>query len=285
MRGFARRRAVRPERGVQYSSDGGMSIYRVNSKMLAGLTVVLLGWQGLAWGQGVIEKLLDEEQARTQENIKAQQQVERIDDAVDDLVDDYRTVTKIVDGLKVYNDLLQKQIDNQQSEITAIEQSIENVALIERQIVPLMVRMIDSLAAFVELDVPFLPRERSKRVEDLRALLERSDVSVAEKLRRVFEAYQIENDYGRTIEAYRGTVEVEGSPREVDFLRVGRVALLYQTLDGEVTGRWHPQRRHWEGLAAEIYRKPVALGLRMARDRVAPELLRVPVATPVGVTP
>ena len=38
----------------------------------------------------------------------------------------------------------------------------------------------------------------------------RVDVTVAEKFRQVLEAYQVELEYGRTIEAYTGTVDVDG---------------------------------------------------------------------------
>ena len=99
----------------------------------------------------------------------------------------------------------------------ALSDSISNVALIERQIVPLMTRMVDALENFVQLDTPFLMKERTERVARLREMMERSDVTAAEKFRRVIEGYQIENDYGRTIEAYKGTTEINGNQLEVDF--------------------------------------------------------------------
>ena len=83
-----------------------------------------------------------------------------------------------------------------------------------------MLKMIDALDQFVELDMPFLLEERRQRVAFLRTLLERSDVTVAEKFRRLLEAYEIENDYGRTIESYKGSLDVDGASREVDFLRI-----------------------------------------------------------------
>ena len=109
-------------------------------------------------------------------------------------------------------------------------------------------------------------------------MMERSDVTAAEKFRRVIEAYQIENDYGRTIEAYRGTLDVDTGKREVNFLRVGRVALLYQTDGGDLTGAWNQETRQWETLAPERYKQDVAKGLRVARKQVAPDLLVLPVA-------
>ncbi len=55
----------------------------------------------------------------------------------------------------------------------------------------------------------------------------------AERYRRLLEAYQIELDYGRTMISYKGKLE---DGREADFVRVGRVSLLYRTADGEEVG-------------------------------------------------
>lgn len=217
-------------------------------------------------------------QARAKEGKASQQRIDALSDQADALLREFRQVNQEIEGLKVYNELLEKQVDNQVQEIEDLAVSIGQVALIERHVVPLMVRMVDALDAFIELDVPFLAGERRARVERLRAMLERSDVTVAEKFRRVLEVYQIENDYGRTIEAYRGSLETEGRGREVDFLRVGRVALLYQTHDGAVTGAWDNAARDWVGLPARTYRSAVAKGLRIARKQVAPDLLTLPVA-------
>ena len=164
----------------------------------------------------------------------------------------------------------------------ALSDSIGNIALIERQIVPLMIRMLDALEEFVALDTPFLEKERTDRVGRLREMMERSDVTAAEKLRLVLEGYQIENDYGRTIEAYKGSTDVDGRELEVDFLRIGRVALLYQTVGGATTGVWDQTAREFIQLPPETYKAQVADGLRVARKQVAPDMLIVPVSAPTG---
>ena len=64
-------------------------------------------------------------------------------------------------------------------------------------------------------------------------------VAPSEKFRRVMEAYQIEMDYGRTLEAYSGLHTVDGQERDVDFLRVGRTAFIFQTRDGSSLGIWN----------------------------------------------
>ncbi len=205
-----------------------------------------------------------------------------IDQTVDEtrsLERQYAGITKEIDGLEVYNALLQKQIDSQNQEMVDLNDSIDRVAVIERQVTPLMLKMIDALDQFVELDIPFLLEERRQRVAFLRTLLERSDVTVAEKFRRLLEAYEIENDYGRTIESYKGSLDVDSASREVDFLRIGRTALLYQTIDAEIFGMWNKQQGTWVSLPAE-YRSQIRNGIRMAHKQVAPNLLTLPIAAP-----
>jgi hypothetical protein len=205
-----------------------------------------------------------------------------IDQAVDEtrsLERQYSAILKEIDGLEVYNALLEKQLGSQNQEMEDLNRSIDQVSVIERQVMPLMLKMIDGLEQFIELDVPFLIDERRQRVAFLRTMLERSDVTAAEKFRRLLEAYEIENDYGRTIESYKGSLEVDGASREVDFLRVGRTALLYQTVDAEIFGMWDKNGGGWVSLPAE-YRNQIRAGIRMAQKQIAPNLLLLPIPAP-----
>ena len=99
-----------------------------------------------------------------------------------------------------------------------------------------MLKMIDALDKFVSLDIPFLLKERTERVANLKTIMDRGDISTSEKFRKVTEAYQIESDYGRTIEAYRSEVNFEGETFNADFLRVGRVSLTFVTSNGDKAG-------------------------------------------------
>jgi hypothetical protein len=244
---------------------------------LALITIALLPFP--TWA-ATVDPVVTEGQERVKEGKQAQTQVDRLSDQTEDLVTQYRQVINTIEGLRVYNNLLQKQVDNQMAEMGSIEDSIDRVSSIERQVVPLMVRMIDALESFMQLDLPFLGEEREKRVADLRAMMERSDVTAAEKFRRVLEAYQIENDYGRTIEAYTGTLELDGKAQEVNFLRIGRVSLLFQTLSGERSGVWDQTNQGWAELSPTRYRQQIANGLRIARKQAAPDLLVMPVPAP-----
>ena len=194
--------------------------------------------------------------------------------------DRYKTVTKQVDGLKVYNARLEKQIANQTTRASQIDQSIADVTIIQRQITPLVIRMIDGLEEFVALDLPFHLQERGDRIAFLRNNLDRADVTTAEKFRQVLEAYKIEIEYGRKIDTYKDTITIEGVEREVNVLRVGRVALLYQTPDLAVSGHWNVATRSWEELDSAQYRSAIQNGIRMANKQAAIDLLMLPVAAP-----
>jgi len=246
-------------------------------------SAILLLSPFMAGAAETVDRVVAEGEKRTAEGQTSQKKIDKLSDQADDLLRSYRQETKVVAGLKVYNGLLQKQVNNQEIEMAQLRESIGQVALIERQIVPLMVRMIDSLDEFIALDVPFLVDERNTRLARLQAMMERADVTAAEKFRKVLEAYQIENEYGRTIEAYKGSLEVAGVTREVDFLRVGRVGLYYQTVGGSHSGAWDRVAGAWVELPPAQYKHALANGLRIARKQVAPDLLTLPVAAPQSV--
>ncbi len=210
-----------------------------------------------------------------------QQKVDGIDNKTRQTQREYRGVIKEVEGLTVYIEQLDKQLLSQQTELFNIDESIRQVTIIERQITPLMLRMIDAMAQFIEADVPFLEEERIKRVNKLKEMMARSDVTVAEKYRKVLAAYQTELDYGRTIESYRGEIEMNGQAREVDFLRTGRISLTYKTLDGKELGVWNNQQRQWQPLDMS-FKSNVIKGIRIAREQTAPDLIKIPLAPPVA---
>ncbi len=209
----------------------------------------------------------------------AQASQERINSVVEgtrSLSDQYRAVNKEIDGLKVYNRLMTAQTNGQQATLDDISLSMDQVDVINRQIFPLMERMIDGLEQSIALDVPFLMDERTERVDKLKEILQRSDVSVAEKFRKVMEAYQIENDYGSSSETYRQSLEIGGTVRDYNMLRIGRIGLYFQSDDSRTTGAGDPQAGSYVILGNE-HRNEIKKGIRMAKDLIAPELLLLPV--------
>jgi hypothetical protein len=218
--------------------------------------------------------------------VSSQHKIDSLDEDIRDTERKYRAVNKENDGLSVYIEQLNKQLLNQQLELSNIDSSIRQVTLIERQITPLMLRMIESLELFVAADVPFQKEERTARIANLRDLMGRADVTVAEKYRKVMDAYQKEMDYGRTIKTYRSTIDLAGTAtsdknlREVDFLRVGRLSLMFLSLDGQSLGIWDQQAKKWQPLESE-YKAKLTTALRIAREQAAPSLIKIPVAAPM----
>jgi len=242
---------------------------------------LLVAMSGLAAGvlaqEQQIDPIVETGIDRTEEAAASQDRIDQTMTETERLVSEYKRQIKVVDGLKVYNALLQRQLDDQRADMGKLRTSIDEVAVIERQITPTMLRMLEGLDAFIQRDIPFLVDERNKRVNDLRAAVERSDVTTAEKFRAILEAFNIEGNYGRTIESYSGTINVGGANREVDFLKIGRIALMYQTADRESNGVWDQSSRTWVDLDDGAYRNHLAKGMQIAKSQVAPDILMIPI--------
>lgn len=229
------------------------------------------------FAQDASDSVINEGQGRLRQNQSAQQSVNQLHEQTVDIVEEYQALLKVVDDLKIYNRIVGKQLANQEAEMRTLENSIANAAVIERQILPLLTNMLDALENFIQLDVPFLKQERLDRVAKLGRLIESSELTNAEKTRRVFEAFQIENDFGGTIETYKGKLQLEKGTFDVDFLRIGRVAFAYRTVGGDAYGYWHSAEEQWRVIDESLYQRNIDKGIKMARQELAPELITVPV--------
>jgi hypothetical protein len=217
---------------------------------------------------------LSEQKSSVQDAARSQARIAQLADQTTELLGEYRVTIQRLDRVRIYNENLQSLVNDQQAEKENIERQLTSFQEVQQEIIPLMYDMIDDLASFVELDMPFQLTERRNRVQMLRDIMEQSDVTVSEKYRQIMNAYQIEADFGRTTEAYDGQL----GDRKVDFLRVGRILLAYQTPDRAETGFWNKNTREWE--VADDFRNDVVEGLRIARQQAAPNLLRLPVPAP-----
>lgn len=209
----------------------------------------------------------------------SQQRVDSIADQTYNLLNDFKSVNKQIEGLRVYNAQLESQINNQKQTITDLKESIENATLMERQIAPLTLKMVTALEQFIELDMPFLLDERQERVAKIQENLERADLSAAEKFRQVLEAYKIETEYGAKVDTYKATIDTGTGEREVNILRVGRIALVYQTTDQTETGAWDKDAKSWVTLD-NSYRSPIAAGIRIAKKQASIDIMKLPIPAP-----
>ena len=235
---------------------------------------MVIAFSGSVFAQSV-DQVLEADKRRLNLAQESQERINNIVEGTRSLEDQYRSVNKEIDGLKVYNRLMRAQVEGQLATLEDIGLSMDQVDIINRQIFPLMERMIDGLRQSIDLDIPFLKDERIQRVNDLENIMERSDVSVAEKFRKVMEAYQIENEFGWTGDYYTQSLTIDDVTRSFNMLRIGRIGLYFQSDDASVTGRWDNTSREW--VIDNSSRNEIRKGLRMARQLIAPELISVPV--------
>ena len=209
----------------------------------------------------------------------AQQKINGVAEQTDKLLQEYKVVNKQIEGLKVYNAQQELQIADQKKNLVSLDKSIASAATMERDISPLVVSMIDALEQFVVLDLPFSREERLERAAKLRDNLGRSDLSSAEMFRQVLEAYKIELDYGNNIEAYTQTETIDGAAQDVNILRIGRIAMMYQTKDQSRSAVWNKESGGWEALDSG-WKGDIREGIKIAKKQSPINIMNIPVAAP-----
>ena len=198
----------------------------------------------------------------------------------DDPVARYETLLREIRGLEQYNALLERQIAMQEENIVALRADMEQIPDLERQLPPLLITIVDGLEEFVERDLPFFTEERQNRINDLYNLIEDPRGNPAQQLRRILEAWQVEVTYGTEFLYDSGQITIDGADRNVDFIILGRIGLIFQTADDErVTGIWDHANGQWLVLGNE-HRNSVRQAIQMARNQVAPDLVLLPTLAP-----
>lgn len=255
------------------------SHYGKNKGALWAVALLTLSAPGFATHLQTAESLQQDKQKKAQQS---QKRVEKLDDQAQQMLDEFREASLELENIRTYHNQLAKIVKSQEQEKSDLEQQMLDLEITQRNITPLMLRMLEVLDQFVDLDAPFLQQERHLRVVHLQQMMDRSDVALGEKFRRLLEAYMVETEYGRTIEAYSGDLKRGGINHTVDFLRLGRMGLFYLTLDESEAGLWNKQERRWQ-ILDDSYRSAIRQGLRIAKKQAAPDLLQLPVTAPEQV--
>jgi hypothetical protein len=244
--------------------------------MLLGASVLILPIN-MTFAQS-LDSAVNMETQINQNSAASQSRVSNLARQTQDLLSEFRVVVRETESLKIYNDNLQNVVDDQHNEMASINRQLAGLEETNRGVVPLMLEMISSLERIVEADIPFRIEERRARVVRLRQMMDQAEVTASEKYRQVMEAFQSELEFGRTTEAYSDALPTTG--QTVEFLRVGRMLLVYQTSDHSVTGWFNPRSRVFEELDDDRFRLEVKDGLAIARNEKAPNLVMLPVPGP-----
>ncbi|MCG9561196.1 DUF3450 domain-containing protein [Vibrio chagasii] len=187
-----------------------------------------------------------------------------------------------VKNLEIYHDHLAALVESQNKEAQSIEEQIEEIKYTRQGVVPLMYKMIDELEVLIAEDVPISESPRLERVERLKSMMVRADVSDAEKYRRILDAYQIEVDYGIKLNSYTSHVTFnEDTSIEVDILHLGRISLIARTLTGTQYWSWNQTQGEWQELDSSM-KAEIDKAFDIARQQAAPSLITLPVSLTVA---
>ncbi|MBV1908699.1 MAG: DUF3450 domain-containing protein [Kangiellaceae bacterium] len=206
----------------------------------------------------------------------AQKKVDRFAEQAVDLNADYKTTLQLIDSLRIYNNQLEILLKSQETEMATIEGEMATIDATERGAIPLMNEMIASIDAFVQIDIPFKKEKRAERIEKLKNYMIRADIPNSEKYRKILEAFQAEIGYGESIDAYQGKILNNSEEIQVEFLQVGRVALVYLTLDGQSAGFWNIAEKRFEPLDSS-YIRSIEQGIKMANKQATLNLIDLPI--------
>jgi len=209
-------------------------------------------------------------------SVKSQTKINNIYEQTQDILAEYRNTIDEGDVLRGYNDHVQRMVNDQKANITSLQEQIDGIDKIKQGIVPLMYKMIDTLDEFVKLDVPMNLERRLDRVESLRTIMNDSNVTTSEQFRLVLEAYEIEAGYGTIFDAYQGELDLGDRTLTADFVHMGRVTFVAQSLDMKNAWVWNNEARSWDELGEEYF-KPITDAIRMARKQLPMDLTKLPV--------
>ena len=242
-------------------------------------TAMVAAWSASVPATAQFREALEISRETARAGARSQQRVEELDQEASELLTEYRANLKQLDLLRRFNDSQRAEIANQETQIAGLEQDIANVEGLEQAVVPLIGDMLEQLKEIVRADIPFRMEEREARLDRLDKVMADPTQTAASRFRLIVEAYQIENEYGRTIDAYTNTVSDGDEELTVEFLRIGRVALIYKSADDSILRIYNKQTGEFDDLSRDFL-DDVRLGLRMAKEQTPPGLLQVPATAP-----
>ncbi|WP_076001469.1 DUF3450 domain-containing protein [Pseudohalioglobus lutimaris] len=246
-----------------------------STSVLAYLACIAIWMTNPGLSAAELQQSLDVVESTNRSAEQSQSKIDALSRETRILLEEYRSLKESAEYQEAYTRELENLDTAQRGQIESLNRQIAQARITRQRILPLMRSMVDALEKFVVLDLPFHQEERISAVIQLRQRLDRPDLSVAARFRLLMEAYQLEQDYSRTVEAWRGPLHSDGEDLSVEYLRLGRAALYYQSLDREQSGYWDRAQQVWIPLES-THGRALSAALRVARNEAAPDLLQLP---------
>lgn len=230
-----------------------------------------------AFATDLLPKIIDANRSGNSAEANTQRQIDALDDEQRQLFEEYDALSRELASLTSYNTHLQHMLDDQTIQRQKHLQTLENLAETRRQVLPLIIAMTDWLEQLAQAELPFHQEEHHQAIAELRQLLQRGDLDLGSRYQRVLDHYEHALTDGQRVETY--TARLGDTEQVVDFLKLGRLALYYQTTDSQHSAYWDATQQQWLALDAK-YNDALTRAIRITRKEAAPGLLQLPLKAP-----
>mgnify|MGYP001183138946 FL=1 len=240
------------------------------------LLITIFALSSSIYAQEIVDQTLNTQVDANVPGVEAQKEIDNLDEQAKKLYYEFKDTVSEYEGLRRYDDQLEKIVFSQEDEIKDILKQIDSLDNVNKEILPFLKETVDSLRKFIELDMPFLKESRVGRIDDLDSIILQSNVTTAEKFRKVFEAYQLEAGFGNTIETYPGFIDLDNQTISVDYFRIGRLGWYYRSANGRETGYWDKFSENWIHIGGRL-NDEIKLALDIANRQTPPNFITLPV--------
>jgi hypothetical protein len=252
-----------------------MSNNKIRKSLIASAVVGAFMFGGVAQASS-LKEITNVGVQITKASAQSQEKVNNIYEQSAELLAEYRVLVEQTENLKIYNDHVATLVADQDTNLASFDKQIGTIEGTKQGIVPLMYKMVDTLEAFVKADMPIDLQKRLDRIQRVRDSLTNSNIATSEMYRLVIDAYQAERQLGTVLSTYTDKLNVDGGEKTVNFVVIGRVAFLAQTLDDKQAWMWNKKTNQWEALGEE-YLQSTKLAIRVAGKQAPVTLLKLPV--------
>ncbi|MCJ8338896.1 MAG: DUF3450 domain-containing protein [Pseudomonadales bacterium] len=219
-----------------------------------------------------IDDVKSELLASHSQSAAVQQQIDQLHQSAGEAEHQYRTLMLQLDSVNAYNQQLQQRMALQQQSLSDIAKQLVSVTEVDREIIPLMLKMQQSLANFVAADLPFLRSQRNSDLAQLERDLKNVLLPVSDKYQNLLQAFLREEKYSHVMHSYQAQLQVQGGNMQVNYLQLGRMALYYQSLEGGESALWSQRNNTWLSLDSAA-NKELSQAIKMAGGQAVTRLL------------
>lgn len=212
---------------------------------------------------------------------KTQKDIEKWSEKKSMLEAEYDTLTENNKRLAIQREQLTQELDTMQQRITDLENRIEAMEKISEKLKPFLYGVYEKLVESVDQRLPFLQVERSERLGNLKKTLDDPQIVLGEKFRKIMEALFIEAEYGNTVEVFQEKIFLGDEDVLVNVLRLGRISLLFETLDQTTSGYFDLDENQWKALPQSANRD-IRIAMEIGSKRRPADVVTLPLGR-IGV--